>query len=112
MPIRNTRVVELRSSATQSVGTATTEWHDVSDLLEGQLLIDVTAETAAATLDITIQTSDNADDAYTHSTVSQITATGKTRVALTNFGKYVRLSAVLAGSGADMTWSATFVGKN
>lgn len=115
MPIRTTRVIELRSSSAQGAGASATNAFEVSDLAEAQLLINVTAVSGTSpTLDVVVQTNhDNGSTWWTHTTVAQITAAGQTRVALTNFGKYVRLSPTVGGSATPtVTWAATLVGKN
>ena len=70
----------------------------------------MTAEAGASNLDITIQTSPDNVTWYTHTTVGQITATGQTRAAVTNFGNYMRINYVVGGT--SFTFSVVGVFKN
>jgi len=87
------------SSATYSAGSAAySSGFLVSAYNEGQLLVNVTAESGTSTLDIVIQTSDDNSTYYDHTTCAQITATGQYRFAVTNFGKYVRVEYTVGGT--------------
>jgi len=107
---RKTRVIALLSSGIKTAATAQSTAFDVSAYTEGQIYIDVTAEAGTSTLDITIQTSPDNATWYTHTTVAQITATGQTRQAVTNFGNYLRINYVVGGT--SFTFSVTGVFKN
>lgn len=107
---RKTRVITLLSSGVKTAATAQSSAYDVSAYTEGQIFIDVTAESGTSTLDVTIQTSPDNATWYTHTTVSQITATGQTRTAITNFGNYLRINYVVGGT--SFTFSVTGVFKN
>lgn len=108
---RKVKVATFLSSATYSAGSAAySSGFLLSAYHEGQLLVNVTAEAGASTLDIVVQTSDDNSTYYDHTTCAQITATGQYRYALTNFGKYVRLKYTVGGT--SFTFEATGVFKN
>ena len=107
---RKVRVVTFLASGIRTAATAQSSGFDVSAYTEGQILVNVTAESGVSTLDIIIETSDNDSTYYTHTTMSQITATGKARQAITNFGKYVRLNYTVGGT--SFTFAAVGVFKN
>jgi len=107
---RKTRTITFLSSGTYTAATAYSTGFDVSAYIEGQILVNVTAEGGTSTLDITIQTSDDNSTYYDHTSMSQITATGQYRQSITNFGKYVRLKYVVGGT--SFTFQAVGVFKN
>jgi hypothetical protein len=107
---RKTRVITFLSSGIKTAATAQSTAFDVSAYTEGQIFIDVTTEAGASTLDITIQASPDNVTWYTHTTVGQITATGQTRQAITNFGNYLRINYVVGGT--SFTFSVVGVFKN
>lgn len=104
-----TRVVTLQASGLKTVGISYTSPFEVSPYIEGQIFIDVTAA-ESATLDIVIQVSPDLVAWYTHTTVGQINSAGQTRVAITNFGNYIRIKSTLGGT--SITFSAVGVFKN
>ncbi|MCE5212987.1 MAG: hypothetical protein LLG40_15705 [Deltaproteobacteria bacterium] len=105
-----TRVITLSSSGLKTAATSQTSAYDVSAYSEGQIFVDVTAEGSVSTLDIIIQTSPDNVTWYTHTTMSQITATGQVRQAITNFGNYIRIYYTVGGT--SFTFSVTGVFKN
>jgi len=107
---RKTRQVVFLAGGLKTAATAQSTGFDVSAYTDGQIFIDVTAEGATSTLDITIQTSPDNAVWYTHTTVGQITAIGQTRAAVTNFGNYMRINYVVGGT--SFTFSVTAVFKN
>jgi hypothetical protein len=107
---RKTRAITFLSGGLKTAATAQSTAFDVSAYNEGQIFIDVTAEGAVSTLDITIQVSPDNTTWYTHTTLAQITAIGQTRAAVTNFGNYMRINYVLGGT--SFTFSVTGVFKN
>lgn len=107
---RKTRVVSFLSSGLKTAATAQSSAFDVSAYSEGQVFIDVTAEAAVSTLDVIVQTSPDNVTWYTHTTISQITATGQTRSAVSNFGNYMRIYYTVGGT--SMTFSVVGVFKN
>ena len=107
---RKTRVVTFLASGVRTAATAQSSGFEVSAYHEGQILINVTAESGTSTLDIIIETSNDNSTYYTHTTIGQITATGKTRQAITNFGKYVRINYTVGGT--SFTFAIVGVFKN
>ena len=107
---RKVRKVTFFASGVRTAATAQSSGFDVSAYTEGQILVNVTAEGGVSTLDIIIETSDDDSTYYTHTTMSQITAIGKARQAITNFGKYVRLNYTVGGT--SFTFAAVGVFKN
>ena len=107
---RQTRVITFLSSGLKTAASAQSTAFEVSAYNEAQIFIDVTTEAGTSTLDITIQTSPDNVTWYTHTTVAQITATGQTRQAITNFGKYIRINYVVGGT--SFTFSVVGVFKN
>jgi hypothetical protein len=108
---RKVSVKTFLTSAVYSAGSAAySSGFLVSAYNEGQLLVNVTAESGTSTLDIVIQTSDDNTTYYDHTTCAQITATGQYRFAVTNFGKYVRLKYTVGGT--SFTFGAVGVFKN
>jgi len=87
---------------------------NVAGWIEGLLFIDITAVSGTSpTLDITVEVGPESDDLYpAHTTVSQITTTGKVPpVKLTNFGEWLRLKMVVGGTSPSFTLKAIFQGK-
>jgi len=107
---RSTRVITILSSGTRTAATGQSSSFVVSAYHEGQIFVDVTAEGGVSTLDIVIQTSPDDATWYTHTTISQITATGQVRQAITNFGNYLRISYTVGGT--SYTFSVSGVFKN
>jgi len=107
---RKVRNITLLSSGAYTAATAYSTGFDVSAYIEAQFLVNVTAEAGTSTLDITIQTSDDNSTYYDHTAITQITATGQYRQAVTNFGKYVRIKYVVGGT--SFTFAAVGVFKN
>ena len=107
---RKTRVVSFLSSGLKTAATAQSSAFDVSAYSEGQIFIDVTAEAAVSTLDVIVQTSPDNVTWYTHTTISQITAIGQTRTAVSNFGNYMRIYYTVGGT--SFTFSVVGVFKN
>ena len=107
---RKTRVVTFLASGVKTAATAQSTGFDVSAYHEGQILVNVTAESGTSTLDIIVETSDDNSNYYTHTTISQISATGKTRQAITNFGKFVRINYTVGGT--SFTFAIVGVFKN
>jgi opacity protein-like surface antigen len=106
-----TRTITFLSSGVKTAATAQSTAFDVSAYQEGQIFVDVTVKTGTPTLDITIQTSPDNVTWFTHTTMTQITATGQVRQAITNFGNYMRINYVV-GSTTSYTFSVVGVFKN
>jgi len=105
-----TRTITFLSSGIKTAATSQSSTFDVSAYTEGQIFVDVTAEGGSSTLDIIIQTSPDNVTWYTHTTISQITATGQTRAAVSNFGNYMRIYYTVGGT--SFTFSVVGVFKN
>lgn len=81
-------------------------------------LVDVTAVSAGSpTLAVTLQTSPDASTAFDHTVFNGvcgiISAAGKYSEAVSNFGKFVRLKAVVAGNDTPkVTFQAFIVAKS
>jgi len=106
----SSRTITFLASGLKTAATAQSTGFDVSAYTEGQIFIDVTVEAGTSTLDITVQTSPDNAVWYTHTTVSQISAIGQTRAAVTNFGNYMRINYIVGGT--SFTFSVTGVFKN
>jgi len=107
---RRTRVVTFKASGAVTASTSQTTGFDVSAYIEGQVLISVTAESDPSTITYTVQTSDDNSTYYDHTSGGTISATGQYRLAVTNFGKYVRVAYTVGGT--SMTFSIVGVFKN
>jgi hypothetical protein len=104
-------VVIKESSATTSNSQSASQ--DVGQYTEGILLIDITAVSGTSpTLDIAVQTKINETWVDIPGvTVAQQTVVNTLAVALTNFGKDVRLSMTVGGTSPSFTFSAHFLAK-
>lgn len=107
---RKTQNAAFLASGTRTAATSQSTGFEVSAYHEGQILVDVTAEGGTSTLDITVQTSHDNSTYFDHTSLTQITATGQYRQAITNFGKYVRLEYTVGGT--SFTFAVTGVFKN
>lgn len=105
-----TRLISFQASGLKTSATSQTSAFDLSAYSEGQIFVDVTAEGSTSTLDITIQSSPDNITWYTHAAMTQITATGQYRQAITNFGKYVRIYYTVGGT--SFTFSVSGIFKN
>lgn len=107
---RKIRVVTFLASGTRTAATAYSTGFSVSAYTEGQILIDVTAESGTSTLDITVETSDDNSTYYTHTQCRRITAVGQYQQAIINMGKYARIKYVVGGT--NFTFEVIGVFKN
>ncbi len=107
---RRTQVVTFLASGLRTAATAQSSGFEVGAYIEAQILVNVTAESGTSTLDIIIETSDDNSTYYTLTAMIQITATGKYRQAIINFGKYVRVNYTVGGT--SFTFKAVGVFKN
>lgn len=98
----------LLASAQRAAGTFPSTWLKVGSVIEGLLMVSVTAENGTATLNITVQVSpDGGTTVVTHTTLSEITAVGSVVSKLTQIGEWIRISAVVAGTDTPkFTFSA------
>lgn len=106
------------ASAQRGADTYYSDWLHVGSLHELLVLVDVTVLSAGSpTLAITLQTSPNASTAFDHTVFGGeceiLIATGKYSEAVSNFGKFVRLKAVVAGTDTPkVTFEAFIVAKS
>ena len=107
---RKTNTITILASGTYTAATAYSSSFNVEAYIEGLIFIDVTAESGTSTLDIIIEISPDDSEWYTHTTISQISATGNTLQAITNFGKYIRAKYTVGGT--SFTFSIKGVFKN
>lgn len=105
---RATRVITFLSSGTRTAATAQSSSFNVSAYTEGLILVNVTAEADTSTLDIIIQSSDDNSTWYTHTTITQITATGQYLEAITNIGKYLRIYYTVGGTSFTFEIAGVF----
>lgn len=108
----------MLSSGTYTAATGYSSGYDVSAYSEGEILVNVTAESGTSTLAITAQDSDDNSTYYDHTNVfkgpglddysAEITATGQYRMPIANFGKYVRLKYVVGGTSFTFAAVGTF----
>jgi len=98
------------SSQVRAAGTYLSDWMDLFEFAEGVLYVDVTAIDPTASIDITAESSPDKAKAWTEASMPTITAVGQPDpLHLVNFGRYVRIKAVVAGGNA--TFSTKLVGK-
>ena len=109
---RVTKITELLASAKRTAETYYSSTVNVGRYHEAEVFVDVTAETATATLDVTIQTSPDGTTWFTHTSFDQITATGQSVKRISIIGHYLRVKYVVAGEGADFTFSSDIVAKS
>ena len=108
---RKVKPITFASSATYTAGTTTSSGFLVSAYSEGVILVNVTTVTGTPTLDIDIQTSDDNSTYYHHTRLDNIRVTGQTAFKISNFGKYLRVVHVVAGS-TSMVYTIIGVFKN
>lgn len=107
------QVHTLYSSAVLDSSDTATSSLDVSEYIEGIILINLTAETGTATLAMTLQISpDNSTWFTAAESFTNMTAIGKQVVKITNFGKYIKVGTTVTGTGSWFTGSITFIGKD
>ena len=105
---RRTRVISMLSSGTYTAATAQSTAFDVSAYTEGMIFVNATTRGGSSTIDVTIQTSPDNLTWYTHTTMTQVTAAGQFKQAITNFGKYVRISYTVGGTNYIFDVSGVF----
>lgn len=98
------------TSQARAAGTYLSDWMDLFEFTEGVLYVDVTALDPGATIDITVEGSPDKVKAWNEAAMPTVTATGQPDpLHLVNFGRFVRVKAVVAGGSA--TFSSKLVGK-
>jgi len=82
-----------------------TNSYDFGDASECLVLVNVTAVSGVnPTLDITVQVSYDNSTWHDHTDLRQIIKAGNYPESITEFGKYVRLSYVIAGTNPSFTF--------
>jgi len=109
---RKTREIAFVSLAVYGVQTAYSSAFDVSAYTEAQIFVNVTTEVSSCTLTVTIETSPDNVNWYTHTTLSAITTVENVRSAITNFGNYIRIKHVTSGSSSSFTYKISGIFKN
>jgi uncharacterized protein YdaL len=105
---RRTRLISLLSSGTYTAATAQSTAFEVSAYTEGIIFVNATTRGGSSTIDITIQTSPDNLTWYTHTAMTQVTTAGQFKQAITNFGKYVRISYTVGGTSYIFDVSGIF----
>lgn len=105
---RSVKDITILSSGTHTAATAYSSSYDVSAYSEGVIFVDVTTESGTSTLDVTLQYSPDNSTWYTHTAITQITATGQYDQAITNYGKYIRAKYVVGGTSFTFSIKGTF----
>lgn len=112
-------VNEAFPSAERGAGTYYSDWLHVGSLHELLALLNVKAVSEGSpTLAVTLQTSPNASTAWDHTLFNEdecgtIIAADKYSEAVYDFGKFVRLKAVVAGTDTPkVTFEAFIVAKS
>lgn len=94
----------------RAAGTYLSDWMDLFEFIEAVLYVDVTALDPGASITITAESSPDKAQAWKEATMPSITATGQPDpLHLVNFGRFVRVKAVVAAGNA--TFSSRLVGK-
>lgn len=101
-------------SAQRGADTYYSEWQHIGSLHELLVLVDITVVSGTThTLTVTLQTSPNASDDFDHTALAEMNSVSKKTEPVTNFGKFVRLEAVVAGTDTPtVTFSAHIVAKS
>ena len=101
------------ASAQRGAGTYYSEWQHIGSLHELIVLVDITAVSGTThTLNVTLQTSPNATADFDHTSLTEMNSVSKQTKPTTNFGKFVRLKAVVAGTDTPtVTFQAFIVAK-
>lgn len=100
-------------SAKKEPGTHYSEWLHVGSLHELLVLVNLTDYTGDKhTLNITFQTSPDASTPFDHTTLAQMSLATTKVEPITNFGKFVRLKALVADAGDTVTFEAFIVAKS
>jgi len=98
----------------RGAGTYESEWLHLGSLHELLVLINVTAVSGTThTLNVTLQTSPDASTVFDHTTLTEMTDTGNQVSSISNFGKFARLKAVVAGTDTPkVTFEGFIVAKS
>lgn len=99
---RRVGILTFESSAAHTAGTEYSSGFLVSSYVEGVILVNVSSVTGTPTLDLTVETSDDNTTFYHLQDIDQIRVTCTAAFPITNFGKYLRIKQVIAGSTSMM----------
>ena len=114
MADRRTEKKTVLSSQAVAAATNTSSMY-VGDYTEALVYFDVTAESGTdPTLDPVVQVSHDDSEWFSHTTMTQIAATGNSLVKLTNIGTYLRVNIPAPGGSStpSMTLSIVIEAKN
>ena len=107
----STIVQEMLASGARNTSGVTSGFN-FEDGMELIVFAEVTAASGTTpTLDLAIQVSHDNTNWSALSSFTQITGTGNSINAATNYGKYVRISYTIAGASASFTFKLTAVRK-
>jgi len=108
----STIVQEMLASGARTT-SGTTSGFNFEDGIELIVFAEVTAASGTSpTLDLAIQTSHDNTNWAALSSFTQITGTGNSIKAVTNYGKYIRVSYTIAGTTPSFTFKLTAVRKS
>jgi hypothetical protein len=94
----------------RAAGTYLSDWMDLFEFTEGVLYVDVSAIDPGANIVVTAESSPDKVTAWKEAAMPTITAAGQPDpLHLVNFGRFVRIKAVVAAGNA--TFSARLLGK-
>ena len=113
MPIRNT-VEKVAFSSAARTSTATSETLSMQEYIEANLQIDITAASGTdETLQFAVQVQDDdSSSAWKYLAVGQRHyGTGTEVLSLANFGKQIRVQALIGGTSPSFTFKADVIGK-
>ncbi len=96
-------------TTSRTPATYNSDWIEVGDLDEFIIFVDVTAVEATATLDVSAIYSPDKTTEYVHSSLAQISAVGKYSLRILNFGRYLRVKAIVGT--ASVTFGSLGIGK-
>lgn len=116
--VRNTQEVSLVAALTAITANGNAGPFDVSNCVEGLLVIDITAVSGTTpTINFFFETLDFQSGKYvavpSAGTIAQQTGVATIVAAITNFGENVRLRYVIGGTASPtFTLGASFIGKS
>lgn len=111
LPSRN--ITLLPSAARTVSGQSDHDQGAAAEHIEAVLFVDVTAVSGTTpSMTITVQTSWDGVNWWTHTALTAITATGKVRQTLQFLGTYLRLDYAITGTTPSFTFSAVMHEKH
>lgn len=107
------RVIELLASAARTATASSEGTAAVENFDEIIVYLDVTAVSGTSpTLDLVYETSpDDGTTWFTHTTFTQVTATGKAIKLITTPGSFARVTGTVGGTTPSFTYSVHMEGK-